>query len=142
MMNNGMLLNALLMLFYLKDQSFSLFLDMETLGKHFLWNTIITYLRTHKKIVLSVASSRVASLLLPGGRTTHSRFRIPCDDLDETTCNIKRGTMLCQFIQASSLIIWDEVLMTNKISFEALDRTLHDIVTIPSSEKNYLLVGK
>jgi hypothetical protein len=59
--------------------------------------------------VLSVASSGVASLLLSGGRTTHSHFRIPCDDLDETTtCNIKRGTMLCELIHATSLIIWDE----------------------------------
>jgi predicted ATPase len=39
------------------------------MGKTFLWNTIITYLRGHKKIVLSVASSGVVSLLLPGGRT-------------------------------------------------------------------------
>jgi hypothetical protein len=104
-------------------------------GKTFLWNTIITYIRAHKKIVLSVASSGVASLLLPGGRTTHSRFRIPCDDLDEaTTCNIKRGTMLCELIQQASLIIWDEALMTHKIAFEALDRTFRDILASPSSK--------
>jgi phosphate starvation-inducible protein PhoH len=41
-------------------------------GKTFLWNTIITYLRGHKKFVLPVASSGVASLLLPGGRMMHS----------------------------------------------------------------------
>jgi hypothetical protein len=59
-------------------------------GKMFLWNTIITYLRANKKIMLSIASSGVASVLLPGGCTTHSHFRIPCDDLDETPiCNIK-----------------------------------------------------
>jgi hypothetical protein len=64
-------------------------------GESFLWNIIITDLRAHKKIVLPVASSGVASLLLPGGRTTHSCFRIPCDDLDETTiCNIK-GEQCC-----------------------------------------------
>jgi hypothetical protein len=68
-------------------------------GKTYLWNTIISYLRAHKKFVLSVASSGVASLLLPGGWTVHSRFRIPCENLDKTTtCNIKRGTMLCGLI--------------------------------------------
>jgi hypothetical protein len=41
-------------------------------GKTFLWNTIITYLRANKKIVLSIAYSGVASLLFPGGRTTLS----------------------------------------------------------------------
>jgi ATP-dependent DNA helicase PIF1 len=72
--------------------------------------------------VLSVASSGVASLLLPGGRTAHSRFKIPCDDLDEgTTCLVWEVTnamvqiahkMLCELIKAASLIIWDEALMT------------------------------
>jgi hypothetical protein len=31
--------------------------------------------------------------------------------------------MLCELIQAASLIIWDEALMTHKIAFESLDRT-------------------
>lgn len=35
-------------------------------GKTYLWNTIVTYLRGNQKIVLTVASSGVASLLLPG----------------------------------------------------------------------------
>ena len=40
-------------------------------GKTFLWNTIIAYLRAQRKIVLTVASSRVTSLLLTNGRTAH-----------------------------------------------------------------------
>jgi hypothetical protein len=56
--------------------------------KTFLWNTIVTHLRAQKRIVF-VASSGVASLLLSGGRTTHSRFKIPCE-MDETSiCDIK-----------------------------------------------------
>jgi ATP-dependent DNA helicase PIF1 len=49
--------------------------------------------------------------------------------------------MLCELIQAASLIIWDEALMTNKIAFEALDRTLCDILTTPSFERNKLPFG-
>jgi hypothetical protein len=102
--------------------------------KAFLWNAVITYLRGHRKIVLSVALSGVASLLLPGGHTAHSHFKIPCDDIDEgTTCNIKRGMMLCELIQAACVVIWDEVLMKHKIAFEVLYRTLHGIVSVPSS---------
>jgi hypothetical protein len=41
--------------------------------------------------------------------------------------------MLCELIWATSIIIWDEALMTHKIAFEALDRTLRDIVSVPSS---------
>ena len=61
-----------------------------------------------------MASSGVASLLLPNGRTAHSRFRIPID-LDELSiCDIKRGTKLADLIVKTDLIIWDEALMTNR----------------------------
>jgi hypothetical protein len=43
--------------------------------------------------------------------------------------------MLSNLIQSVALIIWDEVLMTNKTTFEALDITLLHL-------KNFLLVEK
>lgn len=49
-------------------------------GKTFLWNAMIAKLRSQNKIVLAVASSGVASLLLPRGRTAHSRFKIPIEN--------------------------------------------------------------
>jgi hypothetical protein len=49
--------------------------------------------------------------------------------------------MLCELIQASSLIIWDEALMTHKIAFEALDRTLRDILSSHSSDNNMVPFG-
>ncbi len=57
-------------------------------GKTFVWTTILSYLRGQGKIVLVVASSGITSLLLLGGRTTHSRFKIPIDLHNESTCNI------------------------------------------------------
>jgi hypothetical protein len=42
-------------------------------GKTFIWNAVVAHLRTQKKIVLTVASSGVASL--PNGHTTHLRFK-------------------------------------------------------------------
>ena len=97
--------------------------------KTFLWNTIVSYLRAQKRIVLTVASSGVASLLLPSGRTAHSRFRIPIDIDELSICDIKRGTKLAQLLVETSLIIWDEALMTNKQCFEALDRSLRDMLS-------------
>jgi chromosomal replication initiation ATPase DnaA len=64
------------------------------IGKTFLWNTIVSYLIAQKRIVLTVASSGVASLLLPSGRTAHSRFQIPIDIDELSICDIKRGTKL------------------------------------------------
>ena len=103
-------------------------------GKTFLWNTIVSYIRAQKKIVLTVASSGVASLLLPNGRTAHSRFRIPIDIDEMSICDIKRGTKLAKLLIETSLIIWDEALMTNKQCFEAFDRSLKDIMSEVTQE--------
>jgi hypothetical protein len=58
------------------------------IDKTFVWTTLLSRLRGQGKIVLAVASSGIASLLLLGGRTAHSRFKIPIDLHDESTCNI------------------------------------------------------
>ena len=99
-------------------------------GKTFLWRTILAELRSKDYIVLAVASSGVATLLMPRGRTTHSRFKIPLDILDRSLCNIGRGTILAALIQKTSLIIWDEAPMTHRFCFEALDRTLRDLLSV------------
>ncbi|KAM0844699.1 hypothetical protein ACQ4PT_056882 [Festuca glaucescens] len=99
-------------------------------GKTFLWNAIVSYLRGEKRIVLTVASSGVAALLLPGGRTAHSRFKIPFNIDQNSVCEIKRGTHLADLLRNTSLIIWDEALMTNRMCFEALDRSLRDILSV------------
>nr|GEV44267.1 DNA helicase [Tanacetum cinerariifolium] len=57
-------------------------------GKTFLWRTIINSLRSHGKIVLTVASS----LLFPSGRTAHSRFKLPLELTNESICGIKKNT--------------------------------------------------
>ena len=79
--------------------------------------------------MLAVASSGVASLRLPRGRTSHSRFKIPFDITEIAVCGVKRGTMLAELIQVASLVIWDEAPMTNRRCFEALDRTMKDILS-------------
>ncbi|XP_074352330.1 uncharacterized protein LOC141691493 [Apium graveolens] len=67
-------------------------------GKTFLWNTITLKLRSDSMIVLLVATSGIASLLLPNGRTAYSRFRIPLDVAAESTCEIKHGTQLAELL--------------------------------------------
>jgi len=53
------------------------------IDKTFVWTTLLSRLRGQGKIVLVVASSGITSLLLLGGRTAHSRFKIPIDPHDE-----------------------------------------------------------
>ncbi|XP_068322118.1 ATP-dependent DNA helicase PIF1-like [Pyrus communis] len=97
-------------------------------GKTFLWTTIIAKIRSENHIVLAVASSGIASLLLPGGRTAHSRFKIPISITDCSLCEIKKGTHLAQLISDAALIIWDEAPMNHKQYFETLDRSLRDVL--------------
>ena len=60
-------------------------------GKTYVYKTVCHRLRSYAKIVLCVASSGIAALLLPGGRTAHSTFLIPIDKLDtESICNISK----------------------------------------------------
>ncbi|XP_057452082.1 uncharacterized protein LOC130743879 [Lotus japonicus] len=84
--------------------------------------------RAQGLIVLNVASSGIASLLLPGGRTAHSRFSIPISIKETSTCNVPQGSLKAELLEKTSLIIWDEAPMLNRFCFEALDRTLNDIM--------------
>ncbi|CAN6861890.1 unnamed protein product [Brassica oleracea] len=97
--------------------------------KTFLYQTIISRIRSRKQIVLLVAYSGIAALLLPNGRTAHSRFNIPLKLTEDKLCNIKLRTMLAELIEKTDLIIWGEAPMTHKHAFEALDKTLRDIIS-------------
>ncbi|HEV7738154.1 MAG TPA: AAA family ATPase [Chlamydiales bacterium] len=96
-------------------------------GKSFIWSTLAHALRAEGKIVLCVASSGIASLLLPGGRTAHSTFAIPIPTLDTSMCLIRRGSDKAQLMQEISLIIWDEAPMQHRHVMETVDRTLRDL---------------
>ncbi|XP_019150297.1 PREDICTED: uncharacterized protein LOC109147104 [Ipomoea nil] len=63
-----------------------------------------------------------------GGRTAHSRLAIHISVNEDSTCNIRQGTPLAELIMQSKLIIWDEAPMMHKFCFEALDRTMRDLL--------------
>ncbi|KAK9160291.1 hypothetical protein Syun_006632 [Stephania yunnanensis] len=67
---------------------------------------------------------------LPGGRTAHSRFKIPILLDSTSTCFISKQSDLADLIRHASLIIWDEATMAHRHALEALDRTLRDITDI------------
>ncbi|CAN7111832.1 unnamed protein product, partial [Brassica rapa subsp. narinosa] len=100
----------------------------EQRGKTFLWNILSAAVRSRGDVVLNVASSGIAALLLPGGRTAHSRFSIPINPDQFSTCKIQPGSHQAELISKASLIIWDEAPMMSKHCFESLDRSLNDIM--------------
>ncbi|GJU72026.1 ATP-dependent DNA helicase PIF1-like protein [Tanacetum coccineum] len=112
-----------------KHKAFYGSLTLEQKGKTFLYKMLIAALRSKGKIVLNVASSGIAALLLDGGRTTHSRFAIPININEDSLCTITADSDLADLIRETKLIIWDEAPMVNKHCFEAFDRTLRYIAT-------------
>jgi hypothetical protein len=100
-------------------------------GKTFVYNTVCNSVRSCGWIVLCVASSGIASLLLSGGRTAHSMFKIPLSLDPESTCPIPKEGGLAALIRNTRLIIWDEITMQHRYAAEAVDRTCRDILDAP-----------
>ncbi|XP_017227983.1 uncharacterized protein LOC108203520 [Daucus carota subsp. sativus] len=110
-------------------------------GKTFLWRTLISKLRSQGDIVLPVASSGIAATLMPGGRTAHSRFKIPIV-LDElSVCAIGNKSDIAELIRHTKLIIWDEAPMQHRFAFEFLDRSLRDIMRCVDDSRAALPFG-
>ena len=95
----------------------------------FLYNCLLARLHGEEYIALACASYSIASLLLSNGHTAHSRFKIPLDWHASSTCNIKVNSHLGDVLKEAKLIIWDETPMTHRYAFEALDKTLQDIMS-------------
>ncbi|KIK37585.1 hypothetical protein CY34DRAFT_92477, partial [Suillus luteus UH-Slu-Lm8-n1] len=75
-------------------------------GKTFVYNTVCNKIRSMGWIVLCVASSGIAALLLRGGRTAHSMFKIPIGNLhDQSTCNVSKESKLADLFRMTKLII-------------------------------------
>ncbi|KAL8480697.1 hypothetical protein ACS0TY_027296 [Phlomoides rotata] len=57
--------------------------------KTFIWKMLSAAIRSQGHIVLNIASSGITTLLLAGGRTTHSGFGIPLDINESSTVGSK-----------------------------------------------------
>lgn len=79
-------------------------------------------------IAVATATSGIAASIMHGGRTAHSRFKIPIKIFDNAVCNFTKQSGTAALMRAASLIIWDEVGMTRREAVETLDRTLQDIM--------------
>ena len=74
-------------------------------GKTFLYNIVATKLRSLGHVVVVVASSGIASLLLVGGRTAHSTFCIPLEVLENSVCGFTKQSMHAELFRKTKLII-------------------------------------
>ncbi|KAG5565447.1 hypothetical protein RHGRI_001363 [Rhododendron griersonianum] len=98
-------------------------------GKTYLYRALLATIRSNGMIALATATSGVAASILPGGRTAHSRFKIPIDGNDSSVCNIPKQSGTAELIRRAKLIIWDEAPMAKRWAIEALERSLKDIMS-------------
>ncbi|CAI0625771.1 unnamed protein product [Linum tenue] len=71
----------------------------------------------------------------------YSRFKIPLHLDNNSTCSIKKGTHLAELMQEAKLIVWDEAPMAHRQAFEALNRTLCDLMNVPLAGPGHKLFG-
>ncbi|KAF1898520.1 hypothetical protein Lal_00032100 [Lupinus albus] len=103
-------------------------------SKTHMWKTLKYALRSQKQIWYNF-------FIITRGRTTHSKFKIHISTLENSICNVHRGSKLVDLLKQIKLIIWDEAPMTHKFCFEALDRSLADIMGTTSND-SILFGGK
>ncbi len=71
---------------------------------------------------MATAFSGIAATLLDGGRTLHSRFRLPLQFDESSTGKVKAGSDLNRLLCRTNLLIVDEVTMAHKLLLECVDR--------------------
>ncbi|KAK9058181.1 hypothetical protein SSX86_023021 [Deinandra increscens subsp. villosa] len=99
-------------------------------GKTYLYKALLAEVRSRGLIALATASSGAAANNMPGGRTAHSRFKIPINLENNSMCNINKQSGAAEVIRSSKIIIWDEASMAKRQAIEAVDRTLQDIIGV------------
>ncbi len=91
--------------------------------------------------MLAVASLGIASLLLLGGRIAHSRFKIPIDLHDKSTCNITQQVKVAKLVRKADVIIWDEASMMHAKLSKLLITPLRDLMQLNDAHANKKIFG-
>ena len=100
-------------------------------GKTYLYKALLAKVRGEGQIAVGTATSGVAASILAGGRTAHSRFKIPLNIEDGGVCSFAKQSGIAKLLMRASLIIWDEASMTKRQAVEALDNSMRDIMGQP-----------
>ncbi|XP_048502683.2 uncharacterized protein LOC104896527 [Beta vulgaris subsp. vulgaris] len=97
-------------------------------GKTFLYRALLATVKGRGEIAVPTATSGIAATLLHQGRTSHSTFQLPLQPDNNSTCSFTKRSKTATLLKHSSIIIWDEAPMTHIYHFEAVDRSLKDLM--------------
>ncbi|KAK6150856.1 hypothetical protein DH2020_015788 [Rehmannia glutinosa] len=97
-------------------------------GKTFLYRALLAHLRSKKLIAFATATSGVDAAIMSGGKTSHSRFRIPIDSNESSECTISKQSGAADLLRIAQLILWDEAPMAKRWATENVDKLLKDVM--------------
>lgn len=111
-------------------------------GKTFLFETLIYYFWSLNKSVISMAWTGIASILLPGGMTSHKVFKLPISMKDTKKLYITMESDISR-IKNCDVIMYDESSMIPRKALKLIESSLRDIceTEIPFGGKVIILGG-
>ncbi|KAL0448591.1 UNVERIFIED_CONTAM: hypothetical protein Slati_1415500 [Sesamum latifolium] len=145
-LNPGQLLQAFNTIKHaiIRKQSQTFFIDGPGgTGKTFLYRVLLASFRNVGLIMIATATSGIAAIQLPSGRTAHSKLKIPIKLDSSSRCNFTKQSEVCQLLDRAAAIIWDEAPMADRKAIETVDRTLREMfgVDLPFGGKIMILGG-
>ena len=112
-------------------------------GKTFLFTLLIDRIRNEGDIVVVVGSSGICSILMIGGKTAHSVFKIPTKAADGQFCSFDANSFTADYLRRSKAIFFDEAPMMHRFHIEAIDRSVRDTCRHEDgTESNKAFAGK
>jgi len=106
-------------------------------GKTYAYTTLYHMLSGEKIRVQCMASTGIAAILCPKGKTVHSRFALGPRVGPDSTSPIKLGTKASDILVETEVFIWDEVTMSNKYIFKIVDEKLRELMDQTYPEQGY-----
>lgn len=102
------------------------------IGKTFLYKALLARVHRKGKIAIETATSGVEAFIMPGGKTTHSRFKIPHNIDDGGVCSFTKQSGTSKLLREASFILLDEATMTKRHTVGALDKSMRDTMEKPN----------
>jgi hypothetical protein len=90
-------------------------------GKTFVYKVLLALVRRDGHVAIGVASSGIATLLLEGGQTAHSVFKIPIALGRDSMCSIPVQSDFVKLLREAKSIVWDEVPTQHRHCAEVVD---------------------
>jgi len=111
---------------------------ISTLGKTFLYNTIIQALEAAKRNNIAAATTGIAAVVLLGGRTAHSAYKIPLNARPDMKPRLYAHLELGEAIKKADVLIIDEISMMHCHVLDYIDRQVRDLM---GKDKRHLPFG-